>query len=149
MVIISPNFSLAELTFSQEALRRGIDNTPPPDAVNNLTRLCTTLLEPIRTLLTCALHVDSGYRSVLINADVGGAADSAHLTGCAADVIPIGMYLRAAFDAIKISGLPFDQLILECNAWLHCSVVRDPSMTPRRQPLLASGGPGKWTYSLA
>ena len=99
--------------------------------------------------MTCALHVDSGYRSVTINADVGGAADSAHLTGCAADVIPIGMDLRAAFDAIKISGLPFDQLILECNAWLHLSVARSPLIPPRRQPLLASGGPGKWTYSLA
>jgi hypothetical protein len=55
--------------------------------------------------------------------------------------------LNIAFAKIQASGLPFDQLIFECNAWLHVAVVRDaPSMVPRRDCLLASGSPGNWTY---
>lgn len=144
-MLLSPNFTLEELTFSQIALRLGIDNTPPPAAIENLKRLCADLLEPARTLLQCPLHVDSGYRSGELNHQVGGAGDSRHMLGCAADVIPMGMDLRRAFDSINASALIFDQLILECDAWIHLGMA-PPGTTPRRELLLASGSPGHWTY---
>ena len=147
-VNVSEHFTLEELTFSQAALRSGIDNTPPPDALNNLRLLSTGLLEPVRTLLWVPLHVDSGYRSPAINHLVGGAVNSAHLDGRAADIIPVGLSLKDAFNALYNSALPFDQLILECNAWLHLSVP-EVGKEARRQALLASGGPGNWHYVTA
>ena len=143
---ITDHFTLEELTFSEKALRLGIPNVPPPDAVANLTRLATVLLEPLRDLLGVPIHINSGYRSFAINADVGGSSNSAHLGGCAADCVPIGLNMSIAFDKIQKSGLPFDQLIFECNAWLHIAVVRDVSTAPRGDCLLASGGPGNWSY---
>jgi hypothetical protein len=142
----SDHFTFAELTFSQTALRLGIDNTPPPDAYANLTTLAVTLLEPIRQLWGCAVHVDSGYRCPQLNAAIGGAADSAHMDGRAADTIPIGMALQDAFEKLRASDLPIDQCIIECGAWLHVAIAKDGE-TPRRQFMTASGGPGHWSYT--
>jgi hypothetical protein len=145
---VSPNFTLQELTFSQEALRKGIDNTPPPSVLEYLGHLCNELLEPARALLGVPLHVDSGYRCSEVNIMVGGAALSAHQFGRAADVIPIGMELQEAFDRLRASALAFDQIIFECRAWLHLAIAPTGAF-PRRQALLAAGTPGRWTYQLA
>ena len=45
---LSKNFSLVEMTKSQTALRRGIDNTPHPAVVEHMERLCTAVLQPVR-----------------------------------------------------------------------------------------------------
>ena len=58
---LSPFFSLDEMTRSQTALRLGLDNTPPAEAIAELRRLCANLLEPARLLLGVPLHVDGGY----------------------------------------------------------------------------------------
>lgn len=149
MTQLSAHFSLEELTRSQVALRRGLDNVPDELAVTFLTRLCSTLLEPVRTLLNIPLHVDSGYRSAGVNIAVGGAAGSAHMYGRAADIIPIGLDLHEAFNRIRVAAasLPVDQLICECNAWLHLAIAPDGAQ-PRREFLTASGTPGHWYYSL-
>jgi len=145
---ISAHFSLDELTFSQTAARKGIDNTPPPEAIEELQRLCSVILEPLRSMVNCAIHIDSGYRSPQLNAAVGGAQDSAHMSGRAADIVLIGLDLRTAFGIVRDSALPFDQVIIECNAWIHVSIA--PSGTaPRKEALLASGYPGNWHYEAA
>lgn len=144
---LSEHFSLEELIFSQAALRKGIDNTPTADKIDNLKRLCETVLEPTRTLLGVPLHIDSGYRSVMVNTIVGSTAPhSAHLDGLAADVVPIGMSVKDAFDKIQLSLIPFDQMIIECNAWLHLSIAKLDEMI-RRQAMTASGFPGHWVYN--
>jgi hypothetical protein len=94
------------------------------------------------------LHIDSGYRCLALNSDVGGDPHSAHMEGRAADVIPIGMPLRQAFDALRSNGLPFDRIIIECNAWLHLAIPADGA-EPRRIAETAAGTPGHWTYALA
>jgi len=142
---LSPHFTLEELTFSQTASRKGVDNTPPPEAMDNLTNLCGTLLEPARTLLGVPFHVDSGFRCQALNDAVGGAKTSAHMDGRAADCIPQGIGLQEAFDALRRSNLPYDQIILECNAWIHLAIARIGD-SPRKQALTAAGGPGHWTY---
>jgi zinc D-Ala-D-Ala carboxypeptidase len=143
---LSEHFSLDELTFSQIALRKGIDNSPDAVTIDNLRNLCVTLLEPIRSLLGVALHVDSGYRSQMVNTLVGGATNSAHLSGRAADTLPIGMDLHEAFYKIKATDLPFDQVIIECDAWIHIALPAT-GINPRRQTMTASGGPGHWVYN--
>lgn len=136
------------MTRSQTALRLGIDNTAPPEVVARMTILAEDFFEPVRALLGVPLHVDSGFRCVTLNEKVGGASTSAHLRGDAVDFIPVGMDLREAFDTIRRSPLPFDQLIIECNTWIHLGQARAGAM-PRRDQLVASGSPGHWTYTPA
>ncbi len=144
---LSPNFTLEEMTFSVTALRRGLDNTPNSQQLAELKRLCETLLEPARALLALPFHVDSGFRSPALNAAVGSTAPhSAHLDGRAADIIPIGADLRMCFDKLRHSPLlPFDQIIIECNSWLHMAISPQGS-APRRESLMATGSPGHWSY---
>lgn len=142
---LSEHFTLEDLVRSQTALRKGIDNTPGPEIVANLTQLCMELLEPARALWGVPVSVDSGYRCPALNEAVGGAATSEHLLGCAADCIPQGLDLQAAFDLIRKSDLPYDQVIFECRSWIHIGHAR-PGQEPRRQALTATGGPGAWHY---
>jgi hypothetical protein len=145
---LSPHFSLQEMTFSQIALRLGMDNTPEPENVANMRLLCADLLEPARLVLGVPLHVDSGFRRPKVNAAVGGDPASAHMLGLAADCIPIGMPLQVAFDKLRRdSTLPYDRVIFECQAWIH--LARAPNgAIPRRIAETATGRPGAWHYQL-
>lgn len=142
---LSEHFTLEELTFSEIALRKGLVNTAPPNQAANLIRLCKSLLEPARDILGAPLRINSGYRAPAVNAAVGGAGDSAHMDGRAADILPIDLPLRNAFDALRTSDLPYDQIIFECAAWIHIAIAA-PGVAPRRQGLSATGGPGHWHY---
>lgn len=144
---LSEHFTVEEMTFSETALRHGLDNSPPDSAVENLKRLCAELLEPARALLgDVPFHVTSGYRALPVNALVGGVSNSAHLTGRACDFIPQGPDLRAAFDLIRQSELPYDQVIYECAAWIHLAVAAD-GVPIRRQALAAvRGADGRFSY---
>lgn len=145
---LSDHFTYEEMTFSEQALRKGLDNTPDEAAQGNLVRVCEILLEPARKLLGCPLHVNSGYRSAAVNTAVGStAAHSAHLDGCAADIVPIGVDLGIAFYMLRKSLLGWDQIILECRAWIHMSITL-VGVLPRHEALMASGGPGNWVYSV-
>ncbi|MCF8533059.1 MAG: hypothetical protein K9G48_08655 [Reyranella sp.] len=136
--MLSEHFSLAELTASQTAARRGIDNTPPPDVLAELQRTAQ-LLEKARTVLRSRpLLISSGYRSPALNAAVGGSPTSAHCFGMAADFTCPGF--GAPLDvsrelATYAELLDFDQLIHEFGSWVH--IGRRAS--PRRQLLTIDG----------
>jgi hypothetical protein len=136
---LTTNFTLEELVASQEAARKGIDNTPPPEVIERLKVLCAGL-EQIRTLLRCPIHVSSGYRSPEVNAAVGGAVNSQHMRGEAADIL-VPLYGRPADVCFAIAGsdIAFDQLILEFNSWAHVSFV---PYGPRRSILTTRSGGG-------
>lgn len=146
--MVSPHFALDELLFSQLATRKGIPNEPNAAQLFNLARLCKTLLEPARAALAVPLHVDSGFRSPILNTLVGGAIASAHMDGRAADVIPVGANLFKSFDTLRASDLPYDEIILECDAWIHLQIAI-AGVDPRRIALTASGSPGAWHYAAA
>ena len=57
MTKLSDHFSLEELTYSDLAVRHGIDNNPNGDFVVNLTRLAK-LLERVRLLLNKPIHIN-------------------------------------------------------------------------------------------
>lgn len=146
---LSEHFTLAELTRSGAAERLGVDNTPGPVEIANLRRLATTVLEPVRALLGVSIKINSGYRSEAVNKAVGSTSKhSAHLDGLAADTVPAGLDLRKAFDTIRASAIPFDQLIIENNAWIHIGIAAE-GVKPRKQALIASGKPGAWSYVVA
>ena len=138
---LSPHFTLGEFTRSQTAVRRGIDNTPPPEVIESLTLLCVYVLEPIRAALG-PVSISSGYRSVTLNRAIGGASGSQHTKGEAADISVEGMDTEVLYTAIKSSPVPFDQLIQEFGQWVHISY----SANTRRQCLRAVKEGSKTVY---
>lgn len=118
---LSPHFTLDELQRSRTAERLGIDNAPPPAARANLDRLAR-LLEEVRAALGGrAIHITSGYRSPELNRRVGGSPASAHMDGCAADLIVWGMSPLDVARVIDASAIAFDQLIYEGD-WVHIAI---------------------------
>jgi hypothetical protein len=118
---LSPHFTLAEMTVSETAARRGIDNDPPPDVVERLKHTALGL-EAVRIRLGAPIVVSSGYRSPALNAAIGGAQNSDHTRGDAADFICQGFGAPSTIvSALKDSGIQFDQLIEEFGRWVHIS----------------------------
>jgi uncharacterized protein YcbK (DUF882 family) len=125
---LTQHFTLEEMTKSQTASRKGIDNTAPPEVVENLKALCENVLEKIRIHFGKPLSINSGYRGPKLNKAIGGAKNSQHMTGQAADIEMVGMDNKILFCWIK-DNLEFDQLILEYykpgvpdSGWAHCWV---------------------------
>lgn len=119
MTKLSEHFSLSEFTISQEAARRGLDNTPTPEIVENMKALCENILEPLRTALGPVV-VTSGYRAPAVNVSIGGAQNSQHTEGKAADIHIPGVDLKTVFNYI-FRNLSFDQVIYEFGQWVHVS----------------------------
>ena len=131
--VMGKYFTVEELCVSAVARSRGIDNTPPPQAVAALHDLIGHLLDPLREAWGGPVAVNSGYRSPALNAAVGGAPRSRHMYGEAADITVGSPSANAAlFALLESGGFDFDQLIDERGyAWLHVSWCR----TNRRQVL--------------
>lgn len=141
MTALSKHFTLTELSISATATRKGLNNTPPADKVANLTRLCNELLEPIREIAGKPVTVTSGYRSPAVNAAVGGAIKSAHLSGFAADINCFSYGTSRQFATLLVKELrarniKFDQLILEFDTWVHVGLI-GPGGKQRGQVLTA------------
>lgn len=118
-------FSLKELTESDTATRKGIDNTPDAIVKANLTALVANVLDPLREAYGKPIVVNSGYRCEKLNKLVGGAKKSQHLTGQAADIRSVSRSVaenKKIFNLIVKLGLPYDQLIDEYGCkWVHVS----------------------------
>lgn len=132
---LSPNFSLEELTFSQAASRRGLDNTPSDKVKDNLERLAF-FLEQVRKVFNKPFLINSGYRSREVNEAVGGSKTSQHCEGCAVDFNVKGMSPSAVVRAIVDANIPYDQVILEFDSWVHLSIPTIKGNPPRKQALI-------------
>lgn len=133
---LSLHFTLGELIFTSH---RTINNTPDFETIGRLTTLCHEFLEPLRRF-TGPLWVTSGYRCRELNLLVRGSDTSAHVHGCAADVVPIwGVSVDDAVEWLAASSLPFDQAIAEhtsTSSWVHLGMVKPNGGEPRRQVLM-------------
>lgn len=146
---MTENFTLQEFLASQTAARLGIANVPPPEAVEELRRLCTTVLQPLRDALGRPVIVSSGFRSTKLNRAVRGARESCHMAGRAADISVPGMTVRQVCHRIISLDLPVRQVIDEFGAWVHVS-IEPAGIAPRRQMLLARrAANGHTVYTLA
>ena len=147
---LSNNFSLKELTASQTAERKGIDNTPSPTHQENLKSLCTHVLQPVRDHFGHVVSVSSGYRSPELCTAIGSKSTSQHAKGEAADFEIFGVSNKELADWIHYN-LNYDQLILEYwkgeddpnSGWVHCSYSENQK---RRQYLKAVKVDGRTQY---
>ena len=139
---MSEHFSLAELCFSQWAVRNGYDNIPPEDVIGNLGAL-SDVLEEVRAVVGKPIIISSGYRSSPVNAAIGGSPTSAHVRGLAADITVKGMPALTLAKMIRNSGLQYDQLIYE-GSWVHLGISTGK---PRMQDLTAHFVNGKTLYT--
>ncbi len=132
-------FWLSEMTRSQTALRRGIDNSPNEEEIQNLRDLVYYILDPIREGFRLPVTVNSGFRCQELNAALGSKSTSQHTQGKAADIEIVNIDNLMLAKWIR-DNMDFDQLILEFHTvgdprsgWVHISW--DSKETNRRQVL--------------
>jgi zinc D-Ala-D-Ala carboxypeptidase len=149
---LTANFSLHELTKSETALRLNIENNPDSGQIESLRLLCEKVLQPIRDHFGKGVKVNSGFRSLAVNAAAGGvqgAKPSDHTRGMAAD-IEIPSVPNAELAQWIMDNLSYTQLILEFytpgipdSGWVHVSY--DPANL-KKQELTATKQAGKTVY---
>lgn len=149
---LSKNLSLAEMTISETAKRRGIANQSTPEHLNNMEVLAEKVFQPIREHFKIPIHISSGYRSKALNKAIGGSQTSQHSTGQAMDIDMDNTSITNAqvFHWIK-DNLQFDQLIWEFGTaknpdWVHVSFVAPRKGKNRNQILVAKKIDGKTSY---
>lgn len=131
MTKLSPHFSLAEFTRSRTAENLGISNAPNAVQIDAMTRLCMTVLEPVRMHFDSPVIITSGFRCPILNKQVGGDPESQHMAGEAADIKVIGEKLSDVWLFI-IEHLNYDQCVAEklkksdgSAGWIHVSHRRE------------------------
>ena len=146
---LSNNFSLSELTKSQTATRKGIDNEPGTAEIETLIHLAESVLQPVREHFGKPVMISSGYRSPELCEAIGSSSKSQHAKGEAADFEIHGVANKELATWIS-NNTTFDQLILEFydegdpnSGWVHCSAVTGE---PRKQVLRASKVEGRTKY---
>ena len=154
--MLSPHFSLKEMTDSQTAVRYGIANVPSEQEIENLRRLCQGTLEPLREALQLPVVITSGFRTKALNDKLAHSSErSQHMQGQAADLY-IGsgltvqgsglsrreLLIKAFREILQNPKIDYDQLILYPN-FIHVSYV---SYKANRRGILKAHGNGKLGY---
>lgn len=119
-------FTIEELTRSDTATAKGIDNTPTPEIKANLERLVDKVLDGLREIYGKPITVNSGYRCPELNKAVGGSKTSDHMNGFSVDITAYCKKENAILFQIIKDNFDFDQLIWEKGNseypdWVHVS----------------------------
>ena len=127
---LTANITLDELTKSQIAERKGINNNPNPQQIENLKALAVNVLQPIRSHFDKPLIISSGFRCAELCVEIGSKITSQHVAddeAAAADFEIPGVDNRELARWIR-NNLEVDQGILEfyrdgepTSGWIHCS----------------------------
>ena len=148
---MSQTFSIRELTYSDTAIRLGIDNTPTNEILINLQNVVQFILEPISNNFNSQIVITSGYRSPALCQAIGSSVTSQHTKGESVDFEILGIANKEVSDWI-VNHLDFDQCILEFwkpeeanSGWVHCSYK---SSGNRKQYLRAYKGNGRTIYEV-
>jgi zinc D-Ala-D-Ala carboxypeptidase len=147
---LTTNLSLAEVTKSATALRKGIANEPTIAHLEALKAVANNIFQPCRDYFGKPLAVTSGYRSEALNDLIGGSKKSQHSKGEALDLdaqVYGGFTNAELFNYIR-EHLTFDQLIWEFGTdqepdWVHCSYKSEGN---RGEVLVAYKENGKTRY---
>ena len=130
---LSNNFRLSEFTRSDTAKRLGIENEcSSMEQVLNLAYLCHMVLQPLRDKFG-PIRINSGYRCPELNRAVGGASNSQHLRGEAADIHLPSVDKGLEYLAFLKTLPAVDELIWERKGnthWIHVSARRKTHPIP-------------------
>lgn len=128
---LTKNFTLEEMVASDTARIKGILNQPNYKEIEELTKLCKNVLQPIRDKYNKPIIVTSGFRNDALNKAVGGVSTSQHRFGQAADIKSQDGNQRALWDVIegmvRNGEIEVGQLIWEkgnnkAPQWVHISI---------------------------
>ena len=149
---LSKYVSLAEVTRSDTAKRKGIDNSPTAEHLENLKVISEEVFDKVREYFGVPIFVSSGYRSAALNKAIGGSSTSDHNLGRALDLDQDGHGNGVRnIDVLNyiINNLEFDQCIAEfprANGdpeWVHVGYRKGAN---RKQILVAYKEGGKTKY---
>lgn len=127
---LTEHFTYEEMTNSPTAKRLGLSNAPDAESLDNLKKLCEDVLEPLRAHWGKPIIVTSGYRAPSVNKAVGGAKNSDHMFGAAADIRTVSdsyddnkKLFNLAVRLIRDGIIETRQCLDEYNYnWIHISV---------------------------
>ena len=126
------HFNVSEFFRSSTAAKNGIKNEPSLDkrasVERNINLLVDNVLDPIRDKLCTPVIITSGYRCQQVNKLVGGANNSQHLLGCAADFHVKGFTRSMMYNVFFgiYYTIDFDQIIYYRNKnIIHISYVEN------------------------
>ena len=119
-------FEISEFLKSDTALKKRIENIPDDwQVIENLLDLAL-FLDGIREAWGSGIRITSGYRSLKLNANVGGVNGSSHCFGLAADIKPVNGRMAEFEKFIReyLKDKPFDTVIYEQSKssgsrWIH------------------------------
>ena len=150
--MISKHISDKEGVYSITAIRRGIDNTPNDEQLNNMELVAKEVFEPLRVYVGGPIKINSFFRSPKLNTAIGGSSKSQHCKGQAIDIDDtFGRMTNAEMYHFIKEHLSFDQLIWEFGNddnpnWIHVSYVSENDN--RNRCLRAYKYNGKTKYSV-
>lgn len=142
---LSPHFNFGQMTKTENRLWINKNREIGKQYIDNLSRLCNTVIEPVYNLLG-PLIVNSCFRCTGLNKAIGGALTSQHCDGEALDfetsTATEGLALKLLFDKIVASNIQYSQLILEFDSWIHIGLI-DEKLHPgkKMQKMFAKTNP--------
>lgn len=111
-------FLLQEFFATQTEIDNRIDTGKEKEVIENIETLVEKVLDPARERLKMPIIISSGYRNSKLNRHVGGAKNSQHTIGEAADISSGDN--KKLFEILR--KMDFDQLIWEKGGrWIHVS----------------------------
>ena len=125
ILVAGKHFSINELIRSKVAEKKGIFNLPLDEKVIDNLNYSTSRMDEIREGYGKPININSWYRCKELNAEVGGAENSKHLTGLAVDI----RWDEDLLEYLK-QNPQYDKLIIEKagkTKWLHIQFKRDRS----------------------
>ena len=150
--MISKHISYKEGVYSITSIRRGIDNTPNDEQLNNMELIAENVFEPLRQYVGGPIKINSFFRCPELNAAIGGSKTSQHCKGQAIDIDDTyGRMTNAEMYHWIKEHLEFDQMIWEFGDndnpnWVHISYVSPEEN--RNRCLKAYKEKGKTKYAI-
>ena len=129
--MISEHISYKEGVYSITAIRRGIDNNPNDEQLDNMELVAEEVFEPLRVYVDGPIKINSFFRCPELNKAIGGSSKSQHCKGQAIDLDDtFGRATNAEMYHFIKKHLDFDQMIWEFGDddnpdWVHVSYVSE------------------------
>lgn len=141
---LSEHFTLDQFMLRGTADASPWEQQPPPELIPNMMQ-AAKMLERIRNTLGAPIVINSAYRCVQINAQVGGGAISSdHIQGHAVDMVApscASPYNIAQRLSLEMASLGIGQLLFEVDGherWIHVS-TRIPNDSSNRVLTIVNG----------